>query len=133
MKKNIRVVGGILENYKGEILCTLRNKDSLFGNLWELPGGKIELGESSENALEREILEELNVRIKVKDLFLQVEKEYDDFIINLQCFKCEVISDIDITPMVHDKIMWLNKENLISLKWIPTDIPIIEKIIKENK
>lgn len=131
MKNVIRVVGGILENYKGEILCTLRNKDSLFGNLWEFPGGKIELGETSENALEREILEELNVKIKVKDLFLQVDKEYDDFIIKLECFKCEVISDIDITPMVHDKIMWLNKENLISLKWIPTDIPVVEKIIKE--
>ena len=132
MKNKIKVVGAILENYNGEVLCTLRNKDSIFGNLWEFPGGKIENNETPQQSLKREILEELNIKIGSSISYMKVEKEYDDFIIELECFKCEILNDLDIISMVHDKVIWLKRENLLSLNWIPTDISIVEKLSEEN-
>ena len=132
MKKNVNVVGAIIENSKHEILCTLRPKNKSLGNMWEFPGGKLEEGESDEIALKREIKEELNIEIKVKGFYEKVSKEYESFIINLTCFKCKILDENNFKLIEHSGYVWLKRESLNSLIWVPTDIVIVEKLMGEK-
>lgn len=128
MKKIIQVVGAILENEKGEIFCALRPKDKSLGNMWEFPGGKIESGESKEEALKRELREELDLDIEIDSYFMEVEKEYESVIINLTCYICKFKEGMSYQLKEHPASIWLKRENLNSLVWVPTDYPIIEKL-----
>ncbi|MBU3087148.1 (deoxy)nucleoside triphosphate pyrophosphohydrolase [Clostridium gasigenes] len=132
MKKTIRVVGAMIENEIGEILCALRSKDMSMPNLWEFPGGKIESGETIEDAIVREIDEELDCEIEFKEIFHDHTHEYEKVIVNLIVVKCKLISR---TPKAteHAKLMWLSPENLTSLVWAPADIPAVNKIDKSEK
>lgn len=131
MKKLVKVVGAIIENENNEILCALRSPDMSLPNLWEFPGGKLELGESYKEAIEREIMEELDCSVEFIDVFNDNTHEYDAFIVNLVTVKCKLISG---TPTVseHSKLIWLKRENLNSLKWAPADIPAVELLIEEK-
>ena len=128
MKKEIVVVGGIIENSKEEILCALRPEGKSLGNMWEFPGGKVEENEKYEDTLKRELLEELNIEVKDIVFHSRVIKEYDDFIINLSCYRCKIIDESKLELMEHRSFLWLKKENLDSLVWVPTDIPIVKAI-----
>lgn len=130
MKKIIKVVGAIIENENHEILCALRSPQMTIPNHWEFPGGKIEYGESLDQAIEREIKEELLCDVKFISEFNDNTHEYEDFIINLITVKCELIDGIP-TANEHSKLIWLKKENLCSLKWAPADIPAVKQLSNE--
>ncbi|WP_342042079.1 (deoxy)nucleoside triphosphate pyrophosphohydrolase [Bacillus sp. OTU2372] len=132
MKKLVKVVAAIIENEKQEILCALRSPEMSIPNMWEFPGGKVEVNEDIYSALEREITEELNCKIETfKEVFNDNTHEYETFIINLISIKCRVVEGIP-TKSEHSKLIWLKRENLESLKWAPADIPAVEQLIQEK-
>src|SRR6476620_8649787 len=124
MKKVIKVVAAIIENEENEILCALRSPEMSIPNMWEFPGGKVEQGEDLNSAIEREIAEELNCKVKANDIFKENTHEYDTFIITLICIKCTIIGGTPIAKE-HSKLIWLKRENLNSLTWAPADIPAV--------
>ena len=130
MKKIIKVVAAIIENKNNEILCALRSPIMSTPNMWEFPGGKVENNETLKEAIEREIKEELNCNIEALGIFNDNTHEYDNFIVNLITIKCKLISGTP-TANEHSKLIWLNKENLDSLKWAPADIPAVMQLISE--
>ncbi len=129
MKKTIRVVGAIIENSQHEILCALRSTKMSLSNYWEFPGGKIEPNETIAQTIEREIYEELGCHIRFLDLYDENIHEYDDFIIHLYIARCTLVDGIPV-PKEHAALLWLGRENLLSLNWAPADVPIIERLIK---
>lgn len=130
MKKTLKVVAAIIENENQEVLCALRSLNMLIPNCWEFPGGKVENNESLFAAIEREIKEELQCDIQAQSVFHENIHEYDHFIINLICIKCQLINKIP-QATEHTKLIWMNKQYLTSLKWAPADIPAVEKLIRE--
>lgn len=130
MKKKIKVVAAIIENENNEILCALRSPKMSIPNQWEFPGGKVEENESLQEAIEREIQEELKCNIKALDVYHDNTHEYDTFIVNLISLKCKLIEGTPINEE-HSKLIWLKRENLDSLKWAPADIPTVNELIKE--
>lgn len=130
MKKTIKVVAAIIENEHREILCALRSPRMSMGNLWEFPGGKVEAGEDLFFALEREIQEELNCTIQPREIFNEHSHEYESFIIHLVAIKATLLNGSPIVSE-HSKLIWLKRENLLSLRWAPADIPAVELLVEE--
>ncbi|HCX48804.1 MAG TPA: 8-oxo-dGTP diphosphatase MutT [Bacillus sp. (in: Bacteria)] len=130
MKKTIKVVAAIIENEHREILCALRSPRMSMGNLWEFPGGKVEAGEDLFFALEREIQEELNCTIQPLEIFNEHSHEYESFIIHLVAIKATLLNGSPIASE-HSKLIWLKRENLLSLRWAPADIPAVELLVEE--
>ncbi|TCN22378.1 (deoxy)nucleoside triphosphate pyrophosphohydrolase [Mesobacillus foraminis] len=131
MKKQIKVVGAVIENGHKEILCALRSPQMSMPNMWEFPGGKVEKDEDIFSALTREIHEELSCKISTLNLLHENVYEYDDFIIQLLTIRCRIATGIPI-PGEHSKLIWLKRENLASLVWAPADIPAVELLIAEK-
>ena len=133
--KTIRVVAAIIKavNDKGEniIFATQRGYGEFKGG-WEFPGGKIEDGENPEDALKREIMEELGIEIKVGDMIDTIEYDYPNFHLSMDCFLAEIVSG-DLVLKEHEDAKWLTKEELDTVDWLPADITLIEKIRKEIK
>ena len=127
--KTINVVAAIIIKDQ-KIFATQRGYGE-FKNGWEFPGGKIESGESPEHALEREIREELDARIRVGELFDTIEYDYPNFHLSMKCFLCSLISD-QLTLREHEAAKWLTKENLSSVEWLPADLTIIDKLKSFN-
>ncbi|MEV9641022.1 (deoxy)nucleoside triphosphate pyrophosphohydrolase [Mammaliicoccus sciuri] len=127
MKKKIHVVGAIIENEQKEILCALRGPEMTLPNYWEFPGGKIEQGESKEEALKREIQEELGCTIEVYEHIDDTTYEYEKVIVRLETFMAKIVSG---SPVVseHAELKWMTRQELPSLNWAPADIPAIEKL-----
>ena len=126
MKKIVKVVGAIIEN-NNEILCALRSKDMSLPMLWEFPGGKIEEGESVNEAIVREIKEELDCDIEAISIFNDNTHEYENIIVNLITVKCKLINGIP-KAKEHSKLLWLPVDYLESLNWAPADIPAIKEL-----
>ena len=124
--KQIEVVAAIIHDDEGHIFATQRGYGD-FKDGWEFPGGKMEPGESPEDALVREILEELETRIVVEHLVQTVEWDYPKFHLTMHCFWCSVESG-GLTLKEHEAAKWLNKEQLNSVDWLPADRTIIEQI-----
>lgn len=123
--KTIKVVAAIIK--KGsEVLITKRNYGE-FKDMWEFPGGKIEQGETKEEALHREIKEELEIEIDNLSFLTTVEYDYDTFHLTMDCYTCEVSSG-NVTLSVHNDAKWVHIKDLDSHDWIPADIQIIEKL-----
>ncbi|MFK9090710.1 (deoxy)nucleoside triphosphate pyrophosphohydrolase [Bacillus salipaludis] len=132
MKKQVKVVAAIIENENNEILCALRSPEMSIPNMWEFPGGKVEVNEDIFTALEREISEELDCTVETtKEVFNDNMHEYETFIINLISIKCRVVEGLP-KASEHSKLIWLKRENLDSLKWAPADIPAVEQLIQEK-
>ncbi len=129
MKNKIKVVAAIIENDLGEVLCALRSPHMSMPNLWEFPGGKVENGESLEDAIEREISEELLCKVKALDVFHDNTYEYDNVFVNLICLKCKLIEGTPVNTE-HSTLIWLNRKSLNSLKWAPADMAAVKKLIK---
>ncbi len=127
--KKINVVAAVLRNEKNEILCALRSPTMSMPNLWEFPGGKIEQGELPEEALIREIKEELDCKIQVFDLIEEAEHKYPSVIVRLLTYNAKIVSD---SPKAkeHAKLEWKTLDALRSLKWAPADIPTVEQILE---
>lgn len=123
--KHIEVVAAVICK-DGEIFATQRGYGE-FEGMWEFPGGKIELGESCEVALKREIQEELGVDIEVGELIYTTEYDYPSFHLTMHCFLCSVASD-EIELKEHKSARWLTKDTLNDVEWLPADLEVIEKI-----
>lgn len=132
-RKTIRVVAAIIKaiNEVGEtiIFATQRGYGDFKGG-WEFPGGKIEEGETPQEALVREIREELETEIKVGELIDTIEYDYPTFHLSMDCFWAEIVSG-DLVLKEHEAAKWLTCEELDSVEWLPADITLIEKIQKE--
>lgn len=131
VNKIIKVVGAIIENEHGEILCALRSPKMACPNMWEFPGGKVEIGETLSQTIEREIKEELGCKIRFLEFFNDNTHAYDTFTVNLITVKCILESGTPIASE-HSKLIWLKRENLPSLQWAPADIPAVEQLLKEK-
>ena len=123
--KTINVVAAIIRNCDS-IFATQRGYGE-YKDGWEFPGGKIEPGETPEQALVREIKEELDTEIIVKDLLTTIEYDYPAFHLSMQCFWCRIV---DGTPVLkeHEAARWLKKDELDSVSWLPADKTIIDLI-----
>lgn len=128
LKKFIHVVGAVMVNGKDEILCALRSPDMSIANHWEFPGGKIEQGETKEQALMREIQEELGCKIDVFEPVEDTTYEYDTFIVRLETFMAKVVSGKP-TASEHAELRWVKRSDLGELTWAPADIPAVEKLV----
>ena len=129
--KQIEVVAAIIHDDEGRIFATQRGYGD-FKDGWEFPGGKMEPGESPEDALKREILEELETRIVVERLVQTVEYGYPAFHLKMHCFWCHVESG-SLTLKEHEAAKWLSLSMLDSVDWLPADKAVVEKIKKDRK
>lgn len=127
--KQLKVVAAIIVDH-GRIFATQRGYGE-FKDGWEFPGGKIEAGETPEEALVREIKEELDTEIKVGKLLDTVEYDYPTFHLSMDCFVCSVKSG-DLVLKEHEAAKWLTKDTLDSVDWLPADLGLIEKIKNHN-
>lgn len=127
MKKTVHVVGAIMENEQGEIFCAKRSATMTLPNYWEFPGGKLESEETKEEALAREIQEELGCEIQVGQQVEDTTYEYDSFIVRLETFKAKIIKG-DPILLEHAEAKWLKKEQLHEVDWAPADIPAVKKL-----
>lgn len=127
--KKINVVGAILiEN--GKILCAQRGEGKSLAYLWEFPGGKIETGETPQEALIRELQEELMIEVEVQsEKFEETSYQYDFGLVTLTTFICFLKKG---TPQLteHIAIEWLAPKELTTLEWAPADIPAVEKLME---
>lgn len=128
--KTVRVVAAVIKaiNENGEpiIFATQRGYGDFKGG-WEFPGGKIEEGETPQEALKREIMEELDTEISVGELINTVEYDYTTFHLSMDCFWCEIVKG-DLVLKEHEAAKWLTKEQLNSVEWLPADIKLVENI-----
>ena len=124
-RKRIEVAAAIILDGE-KIFATQRGYGEFKGG-WEFPGGKIEQGETPEQALKREIREELDTEIEVGELFDTVEYDYPTFHLTMHCFLCTVTSG-KLVLMEHEAAKWLTRDTLDSVDWLPADKGLIEKI-----
>lgn len=123
--KTINVVAAVIR--KGDKILATQRGYGEFKDGWEFPGGKIEPGERPEEALKREIKEELKAAISVGEDLGIVEYDYPNFHLNMRCFMCSLASE-DITLLEHEAMKWLTAETIDTVNWLPADKPMTEKI-----
>lgn len=123
--KRIEVVAAIIRK-GGKIFATQRGYGE-WKDWWEFPGGKMEVGETPEEALRREIREELSTEIGVDEFLCTVEYDYPSFHLTMHCYLCSLISEA-MHLNEHEDARWLAKEELNEVKWLPADIQVIEKL-----
>lgn len=126
--KRIEVVAAIIHDAEGRIFATQRGYGE-FKDGWEFPGGKMEAGETPEEALRREIWEELETRIEVERLVETVEYDYPQFHLTMHCFLCRVESG-QLELKEHEAARWLTKEDLNEVDWLPADRAVVAKLSK---
>ena len=127
----IRVVCGIIFKDNRVFICR-RSPEKSLGGYWEFPGGKIEQGESNEEALSRELLEELGMKVDVKDYFGTNFHTYEKFTIELIAYKCNLI-DANFQLTDHDSFEWVHIKDLSKWSLAPADIPIAKELIIKDK
>ena len=121
--KTVKVVAAIIRD-RDRDFATQRGYGE-YKDGWEFPGGKIEPGETPQQALQREIKEELDTEILVGDLFTVVEHDYPDFHLSMQCFLC-TISSGELKLKEHEAAKWLTRDQLDSVNWLPADVKVVE-------
>lgn len=118
-------------NEKKKVFATEKGYGE-FEGWWEFPGGKIEKGETPQQALIREIKEELNVELRIGDLIRTIEYDYSSFHLSMECYWCELLGE-EVTLLEAKSAKWLTKEELFDIKWLPADKEIIDTIKKQMK
>ncbi len=126
--KIIRVVAAVIRD-GSRIFATQRGYGE-YKDGWEFPGGKIEEGETPQEALAREINEELDTKIEVGEYIDTIEYDYPNFHLSMDCFWCKIL-DGDLVLKEHEAAKWLDKNTIGDVDWLPADITIIDKIKKE--
>ena len=124
--KHINVVCAVIVN-KGRIFACQRGYGE-WKDWWEFPGGKIEPGESPEEALQREIREELAIDITIDSYLTTVDYDYPDFHLTMHCYLCQLKYDTQPHLLEHEAARWLGKENLEDVKWLPADVEVIKDL-----
>lgn len=130
--KKIEVVAAIIY-HENKILCVQRgvNKYDYISKKYEFPGGKMEAGESKEETVKREILEELYMDIEVQQEFLTVDHQYPDFHLIMHSFKC-LTTNASLTLTEHIDFKWLEISEMSGLDWAAADVPIVEKLVSNG-
>ena len=123
--KTINVVAAIIIK-DNKIFATQRGYGE-FKDGWEFPGGKVEQGEAPENAIAREIKEELDTAIEVKEYFDTVEYDYPNFHLSMKCYICTVVSG-KLELLEHEAAKWLDKDSLDTVDWLPADLGLVDKL-----
>ena len=126
--KTVNVVAAVIRK-DNKILATQRGYGE-FKDKWEFPGGKIEAGETPEEALVREIHEELDARIEVRRPIMDVSYDYPTFHLNMRCFLCELASGV--TLLEHEAAKWLDAQDLGTVDWLPADLQVIDAIREQG-
>ena len=129
--KQIEVVAAIIHDDEGRIFATQRGYGD-FKDWWEFPGGKMEAGETPEEALKREIREELSTEISVDGFLCTVEYDYPKFHLTMHCYLCSLLTDA-LHLNEHEAAKWLTHEELDSVKWLPADKVVVEELSLETK
>ena len=127
--KQVEVVAAIIRDGDGRVFATQRGYGD-WKDWWEFPGGKTEPGETPEEALKREIREELSAEISADKFLCTVDYDYPAFHLTMHCFLCSLLSEA-MHLNEHEAARWLRKEELNSIKWLPADRQILETIKKE--
>lgn len=127
--KTIKVVAAVIRD-GDKIFATQRGYGDLKGG-WEFPGGKIEEGETPQEALKREIMEELDTEIEVGELIDTIEYDYPEFHLSMGCYWCSVVSG-DLVLKEHEAARWLGKDGLMDVKWLPADVAVVSQIKKSS-
>ena len=128
-KKIVSVVAAIIER-DGSVLATQRGYGE-FENGWEFPGGKVEPHETSEEAIVREIREELKVDVHVKRHLVTVEHDYDTFHLSMRCYVCSMRED-HVTLLEHRAAKWLDAASIDSVDWLPADVKVVTAIKQDG-
>lgn len=123
--KTIRVAAAIIKK-DDKILAAQRGYGEFKGG-WEFPGGKLEAGETGEQACVREIKEELGVAIENLEFLYTAEHDYDSFHLSMDCYICNIASG-EIHDSEHENLRWLDRESLWSVDWLPADIKVVEAL-----
>ena len=126
--KTVKVVAAVIHS-DDKVFATARGYGDYKGQ-WEFPGGKIEHGDLPQQALTREIREELDTDIEVGDLIGTVEYDYPTFHLSMDCFWCTVVNGNLILKEAQEA-RWLGKSEIYSVQWLPADITIIDRIVKQ--
>ena len=124
--KTIKVVAAIIQK-ENKIFATQRGYGD-FKDGWEFPGGKVEDGETPEEAIVREIKEELGADIIVKKYLVTVEHDYPNFHLSMDCFMAELADGSKMTLLEHEAAKWLSIDNIDSVDWLPADIKVVDAI-----
>lgn len=134
LRKHVEVVAAVIESNQ-ECLCVQRgqHKYDYLACKYEFPGGKVEKDETPEEALQREIAEELLANISVEKLIIKVSHSYPDFDVTLKAFLCHFKSEVKFTLTEHISAKWLSYVELGSVEWAAADIPIVNKLKESEK
>ena len=124
--KTIEVVAAVIR--KDDKIFTTQRGYGEWKDWWEFPGGKTEPGETQEEALKREIREELSTDISVDEFLCTVEYDYPKFHLVMHCYMCSLLTD-SLNLNEHEAAKWLGREELTSVKWLPADVEIIERLL----
>ena len=127
--KKIEVVAAII--HKGNYYLATQRGYGYFEGMWEFPGGKIENGESREDALKREIKEELDVEVKIEKFLCTVDYDYPNFHLTMHCYHCRV-SDGVIKLLEHLSAKWLTKDELKQVEWLPADVEVVKRLLSDH-
>ena len=131
MNKTIEVVAAVIFDAQGRIFATQRGYGE-WKDWWEFPGGKIEPGETPQQALRREIREELDADIEVGELLRTIDYDYPTFHLTMHCFKCRLANG-HLTLLEHEAAKWLTPSDLQSVRWLPADEEIIQDLSNMSK
>ena len=124
--KRIEVAAAVIEDPEGRIFATQRGYGE-WKDWWEFPGGKIEAGETPQQALRREIHEELDAEIEVGELLRTIEYDYPAFHLTMHCFRC-TLTNPHLTLLEHEAARWLYPSQLTSVRWLPADEDLIASL-----
>jgi len=124
--KQIEVVAAIIHDDEGHIFATQRGYGD-FKDWWEFPGGKMEAGETPEEALVREIREELSTEISVDEFLYTVDYDYPQFHLTMHCYLCSLVTEA-LHLNEHEAAKWLAKDELDSVDWLPADLEVVQTI-----
>ena len=127
--KQIEVVAAIIR--KGDKIFATQRGYGDWKDWWEFPGGKIETGETPEEALKKEINEELSTEISVDEFLCTVEYDYPAFHLTMHCYLCSLLTEA-LHLNEHEAAKWLGKDELDSVKWLPADLEVVKKIKEMN-
>lgn len=127
--KTVEVVAAVIHS-SGRVLATQRGYGEFEGG-WEFPGGKIEPGEAPEQALVREIHEELAACIRVERPIITISYEYPAFRLHMQCFLCQ-LENSSLTLLEHEDARWLDAANIESVEWLPADVEVVQAIKQQG-